>query len=72
MKKLILISVLFLGTSWSFAQERNLLEGKRLYEKTDSGREYFNFKSGDFFHMRLQRSWSVSIKGGLNTHLREK
>ena len=49
MKKLILISVLFLGTSWSFAQESNLLEGKRLYEKTDSGREYFNFKSGDLF-----------------------
>ena len=49
MKKLILISVLFLGTSLSFAQQSNSLEGKRLYEKTDSGREYFNFKSGDLF-----------------------
>ncbi len=49
MKKLILISVLFLGTSSSFAQQSNSLEGKRLYEKTDGGREYFNFKSGDLF-----------------------
>ena len=64
MKKTILISVLFLGTSLSFAQQSNSLEGKRLYEKTDSGREYFNFNSGDLFsHERPEVVVSFNKRG---------
>ena len=49
MKKLILISALLLCSTESFAQHSNFLEGKRFYEKTDGGKEYFNFKYGGDF-----------------------
>ena len=49
MKKLILISALLLCSTESFAQHSNFLEGKRFYEKTDIGKEYFNFKYGGDF-----------------------
>jgi hypothetical protein len=49
MKKIILVAGLLLCSTWSFAQHSNFLEGKRFYEKTDGGKEYFNFKYGGDF-----------------------
>ena len=49
MKKFVLIAGLLLCSTWSFAQHSNFLEGKRFYEKTDRGKEYFNFKYGGDF-----------------------
>ena len=49
MKRFILIAGLLLCSTWSFAQHSNFLEGKRFYEKTDRGKEYFNFKYGGDF-----------------------
>ncbi len=49
MKRFILIAGLLLCSTWSFAQHSNFLEGKRFYEKTDGGKEYFNFKYGGDF-----------------------
>ena len=49
MKRFILIAGLLLCSTWSFAQHSNFLEGMRFYEKTDRGKEYFNFKYGGDF-----------------------
>ena len=49
MKKFVLLAGLLLCSTWSFAQHSNFLEGMRFYEKTDRGKEYFNFKYGGDF-----------------------
>ena len=53
MKRVILVSTLLLATSLAFAQQMNFLEGKRLYEKTNKGREYFNFKNGGLYSQEI-------------------